>query len=207
MENQALFAHFLQKNTFIISVLDKPLPFKGYKSQYTHITGWDDKEGNYFVSDDWSRVARCLIMISEKRPEITTVVVDDLQYILANEFMARSSERGYDKYSEMAAHYWQVIRAAQKLRPELFVFFMSHNEVDASGVSKVKTIGKLLDDKITIEGMFTIVLQTKCDDDGFWFMTQSGGASSAKSPDGMFKDLLIPNDLQLVTDAIMAYEF
>ena len=87
----------------------------------------------------------------------------------------------------------------------MLVFFLSHNEIDNTGTSKVKTIGKLLDDKITIEGMFTIVLQSNSGEEGFRFMTQSNGNSSAKSPAGMFNTLYVDNDLKLIADTITAY--
>ncbi len=193
------------KSTFIISVLDKPLPFKGYKKHYKPIKGWDDKEGNYFATDDWNRMIKCIQMINHRRAEITTLVIDDMQYILANEFMRRSGERGYDKYSEMATHYWCIINEAMGCRGNLLTFFLSHNEIDNNGQSKVKTIGKLLDEKITIEGLFSTVLHTKVNDGEYFFLTQSDGICNAKSPLGMFAELLTPNDLLVVKNTVEQY--
>src|ERR1700684_577226 len=81
--------------TFVLSVIDKPLPFKGYTKHYKAIKNWDDTEGNYFASDDWQRILKCLRMVNSNRPDITVMVIDDIQYILANEFMRRSSELGF----------------------------------------------------------------------------------------------------------------
>lgn len=193
------------KNTFILSVLDKPLPFKGYKKYYKPLRSWDDKEGNYLATDDWQRVIRCMHMIDKLRPEIDTLVLDDLQYILANEFMRRSGERGFDKYSELANHYWMIINTAMACRSNLLSIFLSHNEIDSSGKSKVKTIGKLLDEKITIEGMFTTVLHSMIIDNEFKFLTQGDGQHNAKSPIGCFDNQYIDNDLLDVKNKIEAY--
>lgn len=193
------------KSTFIISVLDKPLPFKSYKKHYIPINGWDDKKGNYLATDDWQRIIKCIQMINKHRPEIKTLIIDDIQYVLANEFMKRSAERGFDKYSEMGMHYWAIINAAMNCRSDLLSFFLSHNEIDNNGQSKVKTIGKLLDEKITVEGLFTTVLHTFVNDNDYLFLTQSDGAHSAKSPMGMFKEKFIDNDLMLVINKINEY--
>lgn len=193
------------QSTFIISVLDKPLPFKGYKKLYVHIKGWDDKEGNYLATDDWQRIIKCIQMINQKRPEIKTLIIDDIQYVLANEFMKRSAERGFDKYSEMGMHYWSIINAAMGCRSDLLSFFLSHNEIDNNGQSKVKTIGKMLDEKITVEGLFTTVLHTIVNDDEYLFLTQSDGTHNAKSPLGMFEEKLIENDLSIVIKKLNEY--
>lgn len=191
--------------TFVISILDKPLPFKGYKKNYKPLSSWDDTEGNYLATDDWSRVIRCIAMINKVRLDIQTLVIDDLQYILANEFMRRTGERGFDKYSELANHYWQIITAACSCRDNLTSIFISHNEIDNNGKSKIKTIGKLLDEKITIEGMFTIVLHSVIIDNQFKFMTQNDGNHSCKSPIGLFDDFLIDNDLQFIIEQVKQY--
>lgn len=193
------------KETFCLSVLDKPLPFKGYRKHYKPIKNWDDNEGNYYATDDWQRIIKCIRMVNEKRPEIKVLVLDDMQYVLASEFMRRSAENGYAKYSELANHYWQIINAAQSCRDDLVTIFISHNEVDNNGVSKIKTIGKLLDEKITIEGMFSTVLESRSTDDGYFFVTQNDGMSTCKSPFQMFDSKLIDNDLNFVIEKMNEY--
>jgi hypothetical protein len=133
------------------------------------------------------------------------LVLDDMQYVLASEFMRRSAENGYAKYSELANHYWQIINAAQSCRDDLVTIFISHNEVDNNGVSKIKTIGKLLDEKITIEGMFSTVLESRSTDDGYFFVTQNDGMSTCKSPFQMFDSKLIDNDLNFVIEKMNEY--
>src|SRR6266702_300097 len=139
------------KTTFIINVLDKALPFRGYKKDYKPVTK-ENKDGNYFSSNDWSHVVRCIQMVDKERPEITTLIIDDWQYILAYEFMRRISEKGFDKFNELGMHGWATINGCISTRPTLTCFILAHSDVDGTGKIKCKTIGKMLDEKITIEG-------------------------------------------------------
>lgn len=201
------------KSTFIINVLDKPLPFKGYKKNYKAIRSLKDEEGkktgategNYFASDDWLDIVKCIHAVNKDRSDITTLVIDDWQYILAHEFMRRMSEKGYDKYSELANHGWSTINACLGTRPTLTNFILAHSDIDSTGRSKCKTIGKMLDEKITIEGMFTTVLHSRVVDGQYLFQTQYDGEFLAKSPMQMFNEHLIPNDLLVVKGAIESY--
>ena len=192
------------ESTFIINVLDKPLPFRGFKKSYKPFSK-ENKSGNYYASDDWDLILRCIGMVDRVQKNIKTLIIDDMQYVLANEFMKRSSENGYAKYSEMGMHYWQIINDALKCRDDLLIVFMSHSELDAAGRSKIKTIGKLLDEKITIEGMFTTVLASRIIDGNYFFQTQSDNDYLAKSPMGLFEEFLIPNDLLAVKTTIESY--
>lgn len=192
------------KTTFIINVLDKPLPFKSFKKSYQPCNK-QNKQGNYFASDNWDHIVKCIEMVSKERPEITTLVVDDWQYILAYEFMRRVSERGFDKFSEIANHGWTTINACMAARASLSTFILSHSDVDASGFSKCKTIGKLLDEKITIEGLFTTILHSRVIDGEYKFQTQRDDQYMAKSPIDMFEDQFIPNDLITVKNTVENY--
>lgn len=193
------------KSTFIINVLDKPLPIKAYKKNYTPIDGWSDKNGNYFSSDDHQRILRCIKMINEERKEISVLIIDDWQYILCNEFMKRASERGFDRFTDIAQHAWLTINAIINTREDLMCFVLSHSESDNQGRMKCKTIGKMLDEKITVEGLFTIVLHAKVMDGNYKFLTQNDGEYIAKSPMGMFEDKYIDNDLSIIADHIKNY--
>ncbi len=192
------------KSTFIINVLDKPLPFRSFKKNYKLFTK-ENKEGNYFSTSDWSHIIKCIEMVNKTRPEITTLIIDDWQYILAYEFMKRVSEKGYDKFSELAQHGWLTIDNCMRTRPDLSCFILAHSDVDATGRSKCKTIGKMLDEKITIEGLFTTVLHSRVVDGQYLFQTQYDGEFLAKSPMGLFDEFLIPNDLVVVKSAIESY--
>jgi AAA domain len=192
------------KTTFIINVLDKPLPFKAFKKNYQAVTK-KNKDGNYYSTDNWAHIVQCIEMVSKERPEITTLIIDDWQYILAHEFMRRVDEKGYDKFSELANHGWSTINACLGTRDSLTNFVLAHSDVDSTGRSKCKTIGKMLDEKITIEGLFTTVLHSRVVDGEYKFQTQYDGEFLAKSPMGMFEDHLIPNDLVSVKDAVENY--
>lgn len=187
------------ETTYMLNVLGKPLPFKGYKKHYNV-----DKK-NYYQTDDWTRILKCIHAVNTEKPGIKTLVIDDLQYILAGEFMRRVSERGYDKYSELANHFWQIINAVTNTREDLICILLSHNDVDHTGRSKLKTIGKLLDEKVTVEGMFTTILHSMVTDEGYRFLTQHDGIHTAKSPLDMFDRQYIPNDLKIVRDTVEQY--
>lgn len=192
-------------STFIINVLDKPMPFKGHGKNYVSIANGNEEKGNYYATDDWDKIIRCIKLIDKKRPDIKTLIIDDLQYIMANEFMRRATEKGYEKFTEMAQHIWEIINNLASTRNDLFSFVLCHSEIDSLGVSKVKTIGKLLDDKITLEGMFTCVFHSKIDNGAYKFMTQSDGFHIAKSPLGMFDEILVDNDLSIIREKISSY--
>ena len=193
------------KSTFLINVNGKELPFKGWSKKYTPIT----KDGGNMYScknspTDYGDIKTTLRFIDEKRPEIKTVVIDDTQYLMANEYMRRSKEKGFEKFTEIGEHLWSLIWDCQLCRQDMIIFFLSHSETSESGETKMKTIGKLLDEKVCIEGMFSIVLGTSVDDGKYFFNTQSDGKNTLKSPEGMFPKQ-IENDLQKVIQHINAY--
>lgn len=172
----------------IINVAGKPLPFRS--------------ELKTLVTDNYKKIESALLNM--KAP---SAVIDDAQYLLANEFMRRSGELGYQKFTDMAKNYWSLIAETicKQMPPNKIVYFMSHIDRDQNGFEKVKTIGKLLDEKITVEGLFTIVLKTHVEDGKYTFMTQNSGTDTVKSPIGMFPDVQIDNDLKAVDDAIREY--
>lgn len=136
-----------------------------------------------------------------KSSKIKSLVIDDSQYLLSGELFDRAYEKGYEKFVDIAAHFRNLIHAINEMEEDdKIVYFLHHSELDADGREKVKTIGKMLDEKLCIEGCFDIVLY--CQDQKFF--TQSNGQSVAKTPEGMF-ELEIPNDLKAVDDAIRDY--
>lgn len=190
------------KNTFIIQTVNKPLPFKDFKKNYPLVD--KDGKGKRLVSDNYEKIIRCLKYLNKDK-DIKNIIIDDFQYVISGEFMVRAKEKGFDKFTEMAQHYYMIIDIASRLREDLNVIFLSHNEQKEDGTSKVKTIGKMLDEKITIEGLFTIVLNTVIQDNKYYFQTQNNGFNTTKSPLGMFDEQLIENDLKLVTEKINEY--
>ena len=139
-------------------------------------------------------------MVIEKS-EVKSIVIDDSQYLLANELFDRANEKGYDKFTNMAANFRDLIHFVNELEDEdKIVYFLHHSELDSDGREKVKTIGKMLDEKLSVEGCFDVVIY--CQDNKFF--TQANGQSVAKTPEGMF-DLEIPNDLKFVDTTIREY--
>lgn len=180
--------------TLLIQVISKPLPFRS--------KAWKPvKEGgNIIVASDSSTI--CAAMRKTSRP---IIVIDDLQYLLATEFMDRAHETGYAKFTEMARHYYDVLTAAMTLSPEKRVYLLSHTDVSEAGQVKAKTIGKLLDEKITVEGLVTIVLRTHVINGQYVFSTRNSGTDTVKTPLELFEDEHIPNDLAAVDAAISEY--
>ncbi len=190
--------------TVIINVLDKPLPFKGFKKNYIK-TATEDKKVNYFATDEANKIKQAIDKVNQSRPEVKNIIIDDFQYIMANEFMRRALERGYDKFSEIGQKTWDLIKHISQGREDINCFILSHSDEDPSGKVKCKTIGKMLDDKICVEGMFTIVLHALTSDNKYKFLTQHDGKHLAKSPLGMFKEKYIDNDLLEINKAINDY--
>ena len=141
------------------------------------------------------------VMSVIQRAKAKSIVIDDSQYMLVNELFDRVNERGYDKFSSMASKFRDLIHFINDLEEEdKIVYFLHHSELDTDGREKVKTIGKMLDEKLTVEGCFDIVLY--CQDHKFF--TQANGQSTAKTPEDMFP-LEIPNDLKMVDETIREY--
>ena len=134
-------------------------------------------------------------------------VIDDSQYLMANEFFDRANESGYQKFTDIGKNFRDLIHLVNdELPDDVIVYFLHHPETDQNtGKIKAKTIGRMLDDQLTIEGMFPIVLLADCDDSGYHFVTKSDGTTPVKAPIGMFEEDKIPNDLALVDAMIRDY--
>lgn len=183
--------------TLLIQAVRKPLPFKA--------KGWKVRaslksEGNIIQTDDPSLIEKLM-----RQSPHDVVVLDDFQYVMANEFMRRTDERGFDKFTEIGRHAWDILKAASELADHRRVYILAHTDTDPNGRVKVKTIGKMLDEKITLEGMVTIVLRTQVRDGQYTFATQNNGNDTSKSPMGMFADQFIPNDLAEVDRTICEF--
>ena len=145
------------------------------------------------------------IMKALADPKLKQYVIDDSQYLLVNEFFDRAGETGYQKFTDMALNFRNLIHfVISKAQEDVIVYFLHHTDTDSNGRIKAKTIGRMLDEKLTVEGCFDIVLRTSVDTDGHWFLTQSNGQDTVKSPEEMFPQK-IPNDLALVDSTIREY--
>jgi hypothetical protein len=139
-------------------------------------------------------------------PKYKTYIIDDSQYLLVNEMFDRAKEQGYGKWTDIAKRFRDVIHYINsKLPDDVIVYFLHHTEFDTnSGRTKAKTVGKLLDNQLTVEGCFDIVLMTQIENGEHTFVTQSDGFTTCKSPEGMF-EAKIPNNLKAVDKAIREY--
>lgn len=182
----ASMRNFKPDELAIVNVVGKPLPFRG---RFESLDG-----------DSYRKIKKFIGETNKK-----AIVIDDAQYLMANEFMRRATERGYDKFTEIAQNFWDLINTIRALPSDVVVYVMAHTERDGSGNEKIKTIGRMLDEKITIEGMFTIVLKTAVSDGVYNFSTQNNGNDTVKSPLGLFASSLIDNDLKAVDTAIREY--
>lgn len=174
----------------LIQTIQKPLPFRP--------TGWTT-----YVTDDFENIKKAMTQAAKNGKKV--IVIDDFQYLMCNEFMNRAYEGGYSKYTEIARHAWEVITCATHLPEDVRVYILSHTTTGDDGTVRLKTIGKLLDEKITVEGLVTIVLRTAVMDGDYRFRVVNSGSDTVKSPMGMFKEETIENDLKKVDDTIVDY--
>lgn len=184
--------------TLLIQPVRKPLPFraKGWKEALEKGDG-----GNIFVCND---AAKIVCAMNKAKQEI--IVCDDWQYILASQFMARRNEKNYDKFTDIGGAGYDIVKAASELASNKRVYILAHTTTDDLGNIRIKTLGRMLDEKIVVEGMFTTVLRTFVDPGtGFYFLTQNNGHDTVKSPMGMFSARQIENDLSVVDQAICDY--
>jgi len=176
----------------LIKVLNKPLPFRGNIP--------------CGVSDNYSKVMQWLNGSKEQ-----SVVIDDAGYLITNHFMNNHANAGkgngvFALYNELGDHFWGLIQfITTNLPANKIVYIIMHEDTNDFGDIKPKTVGKLLDEKVCLEGMFTIVLRCVSENNKHKFITQSAGGAVSKSPIGMFGDLEIDNDLKMVDQKIREY--
>lgn len=175
----------------LINVLNKPLPFKGKIPQV--------------ATDDYQQVMKCCA-----GSKAHSIVIDDAGYLITNYFMRNHSSKGqgnavFTLYNTIADNFWNLVEYIKKLPEDKIIYIVMHEDTDDFGNVKPKTIGKLLDEKICLEGMFTIVLRCVQENGKHLFITQAEGGAVSKSPMGMFEELQIDNDLLYVDNKIREY--
>lgn len=180
--------------TLLIQCIKKPLPFRS--------NGWKTRlslraDGNVIQTSAPALIER---LMRQSPHEI--VVIDDYQAVLVNELLARSSEKGFDKFTDIAKGAWNIFQAAGALAEHRRVYIMAHTQTDDFGNVRMKTVGKMVDQTLVPEGYFTIVLRTEVINGQYLFRTQTNGQDCVKSPVDLFSDLTIPNDLAAVDAAI-----
>lgn len=178
--------NFKPEDVCIVNVSGKPLPFKNKHKTFN--------TDNYMAIDE-----------AIKKAPAKSIVIDDATYLMTGEYMRTAKVTGYQKFTDLALNYYTLVKTAAALPDGKIVYFMGHSDIDNNGNEKFKTIGKLLDEKITLEGMFTIVLKTVVTDGKYQFSTRNSGQDTVKTPMGMFDEPLIDNDLAAVDKAIRDY--
>lgn len=170
----------------VFNVASKPLPFRKKlqtinHAQYNQIHG------------------------SLSKNALRAYVIDDANYLMAFQSFAKAKENGYGKFTDMAVNFKNLLDAANGTNEDTMVYFLMHPDYDESGRMKAKTIGKMLDNQLTVEGMFPIVLVTHNDDGGYFFLTKSDGTNPVKAPMGMLDEGIVENDLKLIDSRIREY--
>lgn len=191
MGKSASLRNFKQDEVGVVNVLGKALPFKN--------------DFNTIQTDNYSQIKQILL-----GSKVNTLVIDDAGYLITNQFMrGHSGGKGssiFDLYNQMGDNFWELINYISYSIPNnKIVYLFMHEDKNELGDIKPKTIGKMLDEKVCVEGMFTIVLRAVKDDGKYVFSTQSNGFDVAKTPIGLFEDLYIENDLKAITNKIREY--
>lgn len=185
----ASLRNFKKEDVGILNVASKPLPFRNTNGLVTV-----------------NKATYSMIKSAVVTPNRLSYVIDDAQYLMAFESFEKANNAGYIKFTEMAKNYEEMLRTIQEdTSPDTIVYVMQHIETDENGKVKAKTLGKMLDQQLTIEGLFSIVLLAKADERHHYFVTQSDGTNPCKSPIGMFDEVEIDNDLKMVDDTIREY--
>lgn len=184
------------ESCLLIQPVRKPLPFRA--------AGWKELSashpGNIFVADDPGRILNAM-----RKSSKDIIIVDDFQYILANMFMKARDVKGFDKFSQIGGAGFDVFRTATELDENKRVYIFAHTQTGEDGITRIKTIGRMLDEKVVLEGLITTVLRTTVESGKYLFRTQNSGADTVKSPMGMFDSETIDNDLNEVDKTICSY--
>ena len=186
--------NFGEKEIFLINVIGKRLPFRK-KFAYTVVT------------DDAEKIKRYMAKCPE---EVKVIVIDDAGYLMTNQFMQghsgdKSGGSTFDLFNRIADNFWSLINAIKALPEDKVVYLTMHEDTNDFGQKKLRTIGKLLNEKVCIEGMCSVVLRAETMGGKYAFVTQNEGNDISKSPKGMFSEIRIPNDLKAVDTAIREY--
>lgn len=185
----ASLRNFKPEEILVINAAGKPLPFK-----------------NHFecITPSFQKLTQDVLKAMDSTDK-KVIVIDDAQYIMSFQYMRRIKENGWDKWNDIQGDFFNIIQACDYMPADVVVYFLSHLQRDDEGHEKIKTMGKMLDEKITIEGLFTTVLKTAVKDGQYFFLTQNSGMDTVKSPIGMFPSYAIDNDLKYVDTKIRNY--
>lgn len=178
--------NFKKEEVAVVNVLGKPLPFKS--------------DINAPKCDDYNVILKSIANTDKK-----IIVIDDSNYLITNEFMNKSSVKGYDKYNDMANNFWNLINGIKNIEGGKRIYIIMHEDTDENGYVKPKTIGKLLDDKCNIQGLFTICIRSMFENGNYIFRLKTNGQDCVKTPFGMFETDTMENDLKAFDEVVKDY--
>ena len=179
--------NFKENEIGIFNVASKPLPFRGNLKKVDHAT--------------YQLITKVL-----KDNKLKCYAIDDSQFLMVFDEFNRAKEVGYQKFTDFALNFYNLVQTViNDTSADTIVYFLHHTEQDEFGKIKAKTVGKMIDNKLSLEGMFSVVLLCGTDGKDHWFETQSDGTNSAKTPLGMFEGNRIDNDLRFVDSTIRSY--
>lgn len=204
------------KETFIISCTNKQLQISGFRKKYPKASIEDKKFiGNWFVSNDYSKIQQVMKLVDKTRNDIKVLVIDDINYCLSNDIMSNALVKGFDKFSTQAKNYYDLISTAQSLRDDLTVVMISHiinDGTDTEPNYKLYSSGKMLDKTVNIDGLFSYILYAERsinEETGeveYRFRTRTNGNDTCRSIEGCFNDKFIEPNMKLVIDTINKFE-
>lgn len=204
------------KETFIISCTNKQLQIPGFRKKYPKVKIEDKKlVGNWLISNNYANIEKMMKVVSNTRPEIKTVVLDDCNYLLSAETFQNALVKGYEKFSVMSKNYFDLIQTCQDLRDDLTVVFISHIEnfgTDIDPEFRLWTTGKMLTTQINLDGLFSYIIYSERyipdgeNDVKYRFRTKTNGNDTCRSVEGCFVDKFIEPNMQLVIDTINKFE-
>lgn len=209
------FKYMNPETTFIISCTNKQLQIPGFRKKYPKLSIKDGKPvGNWFISHNYEQINKMLEIISKTRPEISTIIIDDLNYCLSGEVMENALIKGFEKFTVQAKNYYDLIMKAHNLRDDLTAVLVSHIINDGTDLDpswKLYTSGKMLDKTVNIDGLFSYIIYSerfvdKYDNVSYRFKTRTDGNDTCRSVAGCFEEKYIEPNLQLVIDTINKFE-
>ena len=202
--------------TFIISCTNKQLQIPGFRKKYPKAEVKDKKlVGNWYINNNYTSIEKMLDIISNTRPDVKTIVIDDANYLLSNETFVNALTKGYEKFSVMAKNYYDLIQHCQSLRDDLTVVFITHIDnfgTDVDPDYRLWTTGKMLTQQINLDGLFSYIIYSERYIDevsgevNYRFKTKTDGNDTCRSVAGCFADKYIEPNMQLVLDTIRKFE-
>lgn len=200
------------QKTLIINIAGKEIPVPQSDDNFkTKETAGTNEISNRVDTSSPAKIQSVLKAANRDSSPFKYIIIDDTQYLMSFEFMDRIKENGWDKFVDIASHFFDVIQKARGMRDDLFIFLMGHIADKDDGIKGLKTVGKATDQYINPEGLCTMILQTevfpeeKEVSERYKFMTQADGNKVCRTPMGMFDDMYIPNDLKMVADRMEEY--